>query len=1692
MALTSQHLTLRGLILVFFCLPMTVFSQESQSLYLHKVSNISTGALCNDGTPAIYYLHNNMNSSKWMIYLEGGGGCNSESDCRDRFKKTPYFMSSKSYPKEIRTKTIMSDEEFGDYNKVILVYCSSDLWLGNDLIPTTNLATKNKTGTTKKATFVFRGAVIFSTILMELLSKGLANATDVMLIGQSAGGIGAINHLDFISSVLPKDTCKLTLVLDSAWFIDFENYFRNQFGEGFGKTTGILERPSCRDISWGFPCCFSIFCMMSNSYLPPDIPIFLMQSKYDIYVLFQRLLQQNKHLDNVLQSNDILLKVHSYGGRMQQSLDIVDSRPNLNYISTSCFQHGYLVSSTLWDTVYKREIELNFPSVRFKHVMNDSYWSEIKIGNQSVKNIFMSWFRKDRNRNGTFASFADQSSIKINDICSHAQCNPTCPQLIHYDTYDARWSFWKKVILIAFVLFITIGCLVTKCLWIIQHRNLKQTQALYLNANYEGSDLYGKVMCLPTCPPHSAIGISCSELDYDISNFPNYETGTLLRKRKSVAAVDTTKMRVRKRSSYAMNKKIIKGVTAYFNPGQLVAIMGPSGSGKTTLLDVITARKHFEEAESNIFINGLPADETREWFIKNSGYVLQLATPYHEELTVRQNLTYSAMMRLPMKMKMQDKMWRVEQVLGQCGLYDVADVVVGDNSFTGGGLSGGQKRRLCIALQLLDLPSVIFLDEPTSGLDSASSLELLETLHSLTLSGRLVVVTIHQPRIEIFHMFDAILLLCEGQVAYFGSPIIAPTMIAEALKDSGQTFDASNPADSIMDVLTNPEAQKSILDYYLQSGEIQAINRAIARARRHPQKTLSMKFQKQTSSIQNRLLALDGRTSASQTLSQSFYFPLIYLLYGLALGTCYWKTHKGVLLMSCYMVFSCASQLFLASVIHGHLHKAFALFELEKADGIGHSTELILHVFIRTFSKSSIPLIMSCAIIYLCSIQDYVLWKFCLTTLIHLQLNQAWIAIIVFTACCTPRYSTLVSPLLSAVAGFAGGFLVPEPQMPWIYYWLFYINPTHWAYSGMMKVLITDVTFQCKWDSPLECQTTTGIVVLSEFGFSERNPYVSMFILLVMLITFLLASVVVLEIKYSKRKWDKRKKNYWQAITQSIRSCYNSLFENYYRKKREAEEEERNRLFKLVEHQYQYKGEHYAQTPQEGVNEKDGGRPKRPTYEPLKDHSQVDGEWVDRKRSNTVNSNDFNDETYDETENSSNDEDIDPTLELRQPRPKLSFQQNSFTSVLTKLQSGLTSKTNSFDNNNDSPSMNGDTVPFRSSAKKKRQWRKAFAQRRKTFTGFIEEGVEEESKPYSRWRPKSMLLPDRHHDINIDNKLHRTKSNMTEHSKLSRTNTISSSRTTVIERRKSEEQGDPPTASLSIIRRRPQPPDIVIDIERATIPEEAQVLDSQLTPQQTPKVSLISNNQSRPTSRPSSYVSMVKSNNHHKRKKKKDPKAKDTWSKYLDVHPKRHEVYCALNSIKKRLRGSGRGVRGALKKSESVHLQRKASILILDEKKDSMRTQLYGLQRTYTDDSDYSPTTMKRLLLLKSREKFIRKTEQNNAHIDEQPLAPLEETQVVPRSPKRRFTGDRALLERLSALSSQRNSARSSVGTTLSSKRSSKSNSAYNVLDSPVTEMIPVNNQTSAEIYNVLRKLHDIVLTNLKQMILIRIGLNRD
>ncbi|XP_015757217.1 PREDICTED: ABC transporter G family member 22-like [Acropora digitifera] len=171
----------------------------------------------------------------------------------------------------------------------------------------------------------------------------------------------------------------------------------------------------------------------------------------------------------------------------------------------------------------------------------------------------------------------------------------------------------------------------------------------------------------------------------------------------------------------APTKKILKKVSAYFNTGELVAIMGPSGCGKTTLLDLLTGRRRTGHIEGQVYVNGVGLGQVQDWYSRKIGYVLQLAVPYYEELTVRQNLFFAAHMRLPRETSAADKYERVEQIIAETGLTQMADTVIGGS--VGPGLSGGQKRRLCVALQLINMPSVLFLDEPTSGRYSCTILD---------------------------------------------------------------------------------------------------------------------------------------------------------------------------------------------------------------------------------------------------------------------------------------------------------------------------------------------------------------------------------------------------------------------------------------------------------------------------------------------------------------------------------------------------------------------------------------------------------------------------------------------------------------------------------------------------------------------------------------------------------------------------------------------------------------------------------------------------------------------------------------------------------------------------------------------------------------------------------------------------------
>ncbi|XP_062081904.1 ABC transporter G family member 11 [Humulus lupulus] len=221
-------------------------------------------------------------------------------------------------------------------------------------------------------------------------------------------------------------------------------------------------------------------------------------------------------------------------------------------------------------------------------------------------------------------------------------------------------------------------------------------------------------------------------------------------------------------------QKVLEGLTGYAEPGTFTALMGPSGSGKSTLLDALSSR-----LATNAFLSGsvLLNGRKRKLSYGTAAYVTQddnlIGT-----LTVRETISYSAQLRLPDKMAWSEKRALVESTIVEMGLQDCADTVIGNWHLRG--ISGGEKRRVSIALEILTRPRLLFLDEPTSGLDSASAFFVTQTLRALSRDGRTVIASIHQPSSEVFELFDRLYLLSGGKTVYFGQACDAYEFFAQA------------------------------------------------------------------------------------------------------------------------------------------------------------------------------------------------------------------------------------------------------------------------------------------------------------------------------------------------------------------------------------------------------------------------------------------------------------------------------------------------------------------------------------------------------------------------------------------------------------------------------------------------------------------------------------------------------------------------------------------------------------------------------------------------------------------------------------------------------------------------------------------------------------------------------------------------
>ncbi|KAG0243696.1 hypothetical protein BGW41_001569 [Actinomortierella wolfii] len=240
-------------------------------------------------------------------------------------------------------------------------------------------------------------------------------------------------------------------------------------------------------------------------------------------------------------------------------------------------------------------------------------------------------------------------------------------------------------------------------------------------------------------------------------------------------------------------KEVLRNVNGLVKPGQVMAIMGASGAGKTSLLDILARRHKSGIVTGNMYVNGRTV--TNHQYKRVVGYVDQEDT-LMSTLTVYETILYSALLRLPRDMSFAAKRFRVMETMSELGILNIKDVKIGASGHRS--ISGGEKRRVSIACELVTSPSILFLDEPTSGLDSYNAYNVIECLVTLARNyNRTVVCTIHQPRSNIFALFDQLVLLAKGHLVYSGET----RLLSNHLRSLGHPCpEGFNMADYILDL----------------------------------------------------------------------------------------------------------------------------------------------------------------------------------------------------------------------------------------------------------------------------------------------------------------------------------------------------------------------------------------------------------------------------------------------------------------------------------------------------------------------------------------------------------------------------------------------------------------------------------------------------------------------------------------------------------------------------------------------------------------------------------------------------------------------------------------------------------------------------------------------------------------------------
>ncbi|KAL8237547.1 hypothetical protein R6Q59_018628 [Mikania micrantha] len=523
------------------------------------------------------------------------------------------------------------------------------------------------------------------------------------------------------------------------------------------------------------------------------------------------------------------------------------------------------------------------------------------------------------------------------------------------------------------------------------------------------------------------------------------------------------------------NRSILEGVTGYARPGEILAIMGPSGSGKSTLLDALAGRLDPNTSKNGeVLLNGVK----KTLAYGASAYVTQDDTLI-TTLTVRESVYYSAQLQLPDSMSKTEKKERAEMTIKEMGLQDSIDNRIG-GGWGAKGLSGGQRRRVSICIEILTRPKLLFLDEPTSGLDSAASYYVMSRIAKLDRhEGRTIIASIHQPCSEVFGLFHNLCLLSAGRTIYFGKTSSAneffsingfpcPTFQNPSdhfLRTINKDFDEDIELGSGQRIPTE-EVIDTLVNCYKSSPTSQEVDNIVAEICKKGDATHDKN--KNHASFTTQTIVLTKRSFINMHRDLGYYWMrlAIYLALCLGLGTLFYNVgsnYSSIQARSSLMMFVASFLTFMAIGGFPSFVEDMKVFERERLNG-HYSTAS----FVIANTLSSTPFLLLVSVIpgavayYLAGLHDGLdHFTYFACTIFSCMLVVESLMMIV--ASVVPNY--LMGIIMgSGIQGFlllSGGFfrLPNDLPHPFWKYPLFYIAFHKYAFQGLFKNEFEDAKY---------------------------------------------------------------------------------------------------------------------------------------------------------------------------------------------------------------------------------------------------------------------------------------------------------------------------------------------------------------------------------------------------------------------------------------------------------------------------------------------------------------------------------------------------------------------------------------------------------------------------------------------------------